>query len=59
MNLQEEAVVRLTRQEVAKILRMSLGTLDKRIKDGEISVVRDGSRIFILQSELGRYLFGE
>jgi excisionase family DNA binding protein len=59
MNLQEEAVVRLTRQEVAKILRMSLGTLDKRIKDGEISVVRDGSRIFILQSELSRYLFGE
>ena len=59
MNLQEEALIRLTREEASKALRMSLGTLDKRISEGALSVVRDGKRVFILQDELNRYLRGE
>jgi excisionase family DNA binding protein len=59
MNQQEEALVRLTREEASKALRMSLGTLDKRISEGALSVVRDGKRVFILQEELNRYLRGE
>jgi excisionase family DNA binding protein len=59
MNQQEEAVIRLTREEASKALRMSLGTLDKRISEGALSVVRDGKRVFILQEELNRYLRGE
>ena len=59
MNQQEEAVIRLTREEASKALRMSLGTLDKRINEGALSVVRDGKRVFILQEELNRYLRGE
>ena len=59
MSNQDEAVIRLTREEASKALRMSLGTLDKRISDGALSVVRDGKRIFILQEELIRYLRGE
>jgi excisionase family DNA binding protein len=59
MNQQEEALIRLTREEASKALRMSLGTLDKRISEGALSVVRDGKRIFILQEELNRYLRGE
>ena len=55
----EEALIRLTREEASKALRMSLGTLDKRISEGALSVVRDGKRIFILQEELNRYLRGE
>ncbi len=59
MNQQEEALIRLTREEASKALRMSLGTLDKRISEGALSVVRDGKRVFILQEELNRYLRGE
>lgn len=59
MNQQEEAVIRLTREEASKALRMSVGTLDKRISEGALSVVRDGKRVFILQEELNRYLRGE
>jgi excisionase family DNA binding protein len=59
MSNQDEAVIRLTREEASKALRMSLGTLDKRISEGALSVVRDGKRIFILQEELNRYLRGE
>lgn len=59
MTNQDEAVIRLTREEASKALRMSLGTLDKRISEGALAVVRDGKRIFILQEELNRYLRGE
>ncbi len=59
MNQQEEALIRLTREEASKALRMSLGTLDKRISEGALFVVRDGKRVFILQEELNRYLRGE
>jgi excisionase family DNA binding protein len=50
---------RLTREEASRRLRISLGTLDKRIKEGKIQVVRDGKRIFITESELVRQIFGE
>ena len=56
---QQEAPIRLTREEASKALRISLGSLDKRISEGALSVVRDGKRIFILQEELNRYLRGE
>jgi excisionase family DNA binding protein len=59
MNFQEDSLIRLTREEASKSLRMSLATLDKRISEGALSVVRDGKRIFILQDELNRYLRGE
>lgn len=58
MNEQEEALTRLTREEASKALRISLGSLDKRISQGDIAVSRDGKRIFILQEELNRYLRG-
>lgn len=50
---------RLTREEASKELRISLGTLDKRIKEGKIQVVRDGKRVFITNSEIARQIFGE
>ena len=50
---------RLTREEASKDLRISLGTLDKRIREGKIQVVRDGNRIFITQQEVVRQIFGE
>ena len=59
MSQQEEALIRLTREEASKVLRMSLGTLDKRISEGALVVHRDGKRVFILQEELNRYLRGE
>lgn len=51
-----DSLTRYTRAEVATALRISLGTLDKRIKEGEISTIREGKRIFIKKSELDRYL---
>jgi excisionase family DNA binding protein len=50
---------RLTREEASKDLRISLGTLDKRIREGKIQVVRDGNRIFITQREIARQIFGD
>jgi excisionase family DNA binding protein len=50
---------RLTREEASRDLRISLGTLDKRIREGKIQVVRDGNRIFITQEEIARQIFGE
>jgi len=50
---------RLTREEASRDLRISLGTLDKRIREGKIQVVRDGKRIFKTESELVRQIFGE
>jgi excisionase family DNA binding protein len=54
-----QTLIRLTREEASKALRISLGTLDRRIAEGSILAVRDGKRIFILQDELNRYLRGE
>jgi len=59
MTKNEEALIRLTREEASKALRISLGTLDRRISEGAIFSVRDGKRVFILQDELNRYLRGE
>ena len=50
---------RLTREEASRSLRISLGTLDKRIREGKIQVIRDGKRIFITKSEIARQMFGE
>jgi excisionase family DNA binding protein len=46
---------RLTRAEAAKALRISVRTLDNRLKDGSITAVRDGSRIFFVDDEVARY----
>lgn len=51
-----DSPTRFTRAEVAKILRISLGTLDKRIREGEISTTREGKRVFVKKAELERYL---
>jgi excisionase family DNA binding protein len=59
MTNNEITLIRLTREEASKALRISLGTLDRRISEGSILAVRDGKRIFILQDELNRYLRGE
>jgi excisionase family DNA binding protein len=59
MTQETESPIRLTRQEAATALRMSLGTLDKRILEGSIASIRDGKRVFILRDELTRYLRGE
>ena len=50
---------RLTREEASKKLRISLGTLDKQIREGKIQIVRDGKRIFITESEVARQIFGD
>lgn len=59
MTNNNQTLIRLTREEASKALRISLGTLDRRIAEGSILAVRDGKRIFILQDELNRYLRGE
>ena len=52
-------IERLTRLEACSILRISLATLEKRINTGQIKIVRDGARVFILREELERYAKGE
>ena len=42
--------------EVAKILRISRATLYQRIRDGRISVHKDGRRTFVTAAELHRYV---
>jgi excisionase family DNA binding protein len=51
----ETNIQRLTRLEACSILRISLATLENRIRAGEINIVRDGKRVFILRDELDRY----
>jgi excisionase family DNA binding protein len=50
-----EILKRLTRAETAKALRISLGTLDSRVRDGSIIAVRDGSKVFFMHDEVDRY----
>lgn len=47
---------RLTRDEVCNLLRISLSTLENRIRSGEIKVIRDGKRVFIATDEIKRYM---
>jgi excisionase family DNA binding protein len=54
--MSETYTTRLTRLEVCSILRISLSTLESRISTGEIKVIRDGKRVFVLKDELDRYL---
>jgi excisionase family DNA binding protein len=54
--MSDNYTTRLTRLEVCSILRISLSTLESRISTGEIKVIRDGKRVFILKNELDRYL---
>lgn len=52
----DNSIKRLTRLEACYILRISLATLESRIRAGDINVVRDGKRVFILRDELIRYM---
>ena len=47
--------LRLTKSQAAQILGLALRTIDTRITEGKISVVRDGRRVFILADEVERY----
>jgi excisionase family DNA binding protein len=45
-----------SKAEAADILHIHLKTLERRIHDGEIGVVRDGRRVFITDEQLAEYI---
>ncbi|GEM_PF-2925784 len=45
-----------TRQEVAEMLRVSIQTIDKEIKKGNLKRVKIGSRVLITDTDLFDYL---
>ena len=45
-----------TRQEVAEMLRVSIQTIDKEIKRGNLKRVKIGSRVLITDTDLFDYL---
>jgi len=47
--------LRLTKSQAAQILGLAIRTIDTRIAEGKINVVRDGRRVFILADEVERY----
>ena len=47
--------LRLTKSQAAQILGLAVRTIDTRIAEGKIAVVRDGRRVFILADEVERY----
>lgn len=47
---------RLTIEEAAKELRLSVPTLYRRIQAGLLKTVKDGARSFVMSDELERYL---
>jgi excisionase family DNA binding protein len=47
--------LRLTKSQAAQILGLALRTIDTRIAEGKLAVVRDGRRVFILSDEVERY----
>lgn len=48
--------LRLEILEAARALRIGRAMLYRRIKDGEITIQKDGSRTFITVAELQRYV---
>lgn len=46
-----------SRGEVAKLLGVSIGTINNRVKDGTLRTVRVGGRVLIHSSELERIRF--
>jgi excisionase family DNA binding protein len=51
--------IRVSKEQGAFLLGLSLNTLENRIATGKIRVIRDGRRVFILLSEIDRYAKGE
>lgn len=47
----------LTKKEVCEVLRMSMGSLDTRIREGEIrGMIKDRGKVFFPESEILKYL---
>ena len=46
----------LTKKQVAEMLGMSAKTIDRRIRNGELPVIRDGRIIRVHPDDLERYL---
>lgn len=46
----------MTRREAASLIRVSDQTVDNRIKDGDIAVVRIGRRVLIPRESLEQYM---
>lgn len=46
----------LTLSEAARLLRMSVKTVQRRIEGGAICAVRDGRKVAVPMSEIERYL---
>ncbi|MGQ2910791.1 helix-turn-helix domain-containing protein [Aeromicrobium sp.] len=46
----------LTRTEVAALLRCSIGTIDRRIADGDLVSYKHGRRVLIRREDVARYL---
>ena len=46
----------LTKKQVAELLGMSAKTIDRRIRTGELPVIRDGRIIRVHPDDLERYL---
>lgn len=46
---------RLTKQEAALLLRISLPTLNRRMKDRKIKYIKDGRLVMFTESDLNTY----
>ena len=46
----------LTKKQVAEMLGMSAKTIDRRIRNGELPVIRDGRIIRVHPDDMERYL---
>lgn len=49
------APLRLTINEAAQALRCSRGLIYKRVREGRLRIVKDGSASYIIPEELRRY----
>lgn len=56
MSLETLPTLRYSLDQAAQILNFTRATLYTRIKDGELTVHRDGRRVYVTTAELQRYL---
>lgn len=55
MNTTSDLLLRFEISEASSILRLSLPTIYRRIKEGKLAAHKDGRRTFITTAELKRY----
>jgi excisionase family DNA binding protein len=55
MDVGREALEMLSRTDAARLLSLSLRTLDRRIASGDLEAVKDGTRVLIAPEAVADY----